>query len=109
MVDIVQQIRNQLSISKSVVCDDFNSLGYHEIGNLIEENGNVNHSFDAIAVRNRLPEALQVIDHLVNRQNFLVLNGTLQSNHAIESIPRFCENLKSFPITDVIKRDGMSA
>jgi len=108
MTDIPLKIKNQLSSSKSIICDDVNSLGYKEIENSIECDEFAKHSFDAIAVQNKLQEAMQIITQLVNKQNFLVLNGALEVNHAIEHVPSFCERLISFQDSNKITLSRIS-
>jgi acyl-coenzyme A synthetase/AMP-(fatty) acid ligase len=99
--DIIDRMKSELSNSRSVICDDRDSLSYHECGKLVAESrGNVSASFDALTVRNKLPEALQVISHLVNQQSFLVLNGALKTDHLKENITTFCQNIITFKTFD---------
>jgi len=89
-----EQIGERLSSSGSFIYDDRNVISYQECGKLVAAGkGNSGSSFNALALRNRLPEAVQVIDHIINRRSFLVLNGAGPVNQSKENITTFCRNV----------------
>lgn len=94
MSEIVECIKKQLATSEDSISDGKQVMSYRECGKRVADDAkNRKSSFNALVLRNKLPEALQVISHLVNQRNFLVLNGSTEIPRTKESLTNFCQNI----------------